>query len=80
MTPSHIFIGTQIDNMQDCAKKGRNKLIKNPIKGDNHWMKKPENVKRVKKMMSDKRKKEFSSGRRQVIRGEGGRLLGTRMA
>jgi hypothetical protein len=28
--PVHFFYGTQIDNMQDCAKKGRNAVQKDP--------------------------------------------------
>jgi len=38
--PSHLFIGTRKDNMQDCIKKGRHKSITNPDsvpKGDKHF-------------------------------------------
>ena len=31
--PSHLFLGTQKDNIQDCIAKGRN----NPPGGDKHW-------------------------------------------
>lgn len=35
--PSHLFAGTSVDNMQDWTKKGRNKLINDPPRGDEHW-------------------------------------------
>lgn len=40
--PSHLFLGTRKDNMQDCAKKGRHKSITNPDsvpRGDRHFAK-----------------------------------------
>lgn len=38
--PSHLFLGTRKDNMQDCSKKGRHKSVRKPEsvpKGDTHF-------------------------------------------
>ena len=40
VNPEHLFLGTQIDNMQDCANKGRNAAARHPenmSRGDAHY-------------------------------------------
>jgi hypothetical protein len=79
--PSHIFLGTQVDNMQDWTKKGKNKLISDPSllkRGNEHWTRIPEYAPAIEEM-AEKRREEFRTGRREIIRGEGGRIVGTRM-
>lgn len=48
--PDHLFLGTSTDNMQDCAFKKRNTMIKHPEKasrGDAHYSRRrPEILKR----------------------------------
>lgn len=77
VNPAHLFVGTQVDNMQDWTKKGRNKLINDRSlrSGDKHWMKRPA----ARKKMSEHRRGEWASGRRVAIRDERGRIAGTRM-
>ena len=74
VNPVHLFVGTQQDNMQDWTNKGKNKLISNPVRGDEHWMKRPS----AREWMSNVRKQEFASGARVVIRGSDGRIAGTK--
>jgi len=80
VNPDHLFLGTQVDNMQDWTRKGKNKLVNNPAllaRGDDHWTRKdPEKVERL---IADRRRAEWASGRRQAIRGPDGRIMGTRM-
>lgn len=75
--PDHLFVGTASDNSLDCTKKGRNTLINNPHLWNNgkHW----KNNKKARNKLSALRKEELSTGKRIVIRGEKGRILGHRM-
>lgn len=73
--PAHVFAGTQKDNMQDWTAKGKNKLIEGTAKPFTHWMKKDFG----KKLISNARRTEWSAGRRIVVRGSQGRIMGTRM-
>lgn len=77
VNPDHLFIGTQKDNMQDWTRKGKNKLANDRSLWGNgkHWKKKPE----LKTQLSNNMKDQFRSGRRVPIRGEKGRIAGTRM-
>lgn len=78
--PEHIFAGTQKDNMRDWTKKGKNKLINHPElmkRGDTHWARLPGNE-LGRKRISESMKGEFASGRRIIVRGEKGRILGTK--
>jgi hypothetical protein len=81
--PDHIFSGTGKDNMQDWTKKGKNILINNPLllkRGNEHWTRKDtKNSKNKLKMISDRRKNEWASGKRVAIRDNKGRIMGTRM-
>src|SRR4051812_24473525 len=81
--PSHIFIGTCKDNMQDWTKKGKNILINNPHllkRGNDHWTrKKTKKAKLELAKISKRRREEWRSGRRVAIRDARGRILGTRM-
>lgn len=83
VNPDHIFIGTGKDNMQDWTKKGKNVLINNPEllkRGDEHWTrKKTKETKSKLKIISERRKSEWRSGKRVMIRDAKGRILGTRM-
>lgn len=78
--PDHIFLGTPADNMQDWTRKGKNRLANDRSlwqRGDQHWThRQPERAHRI---VSTARKQEWASGRRTAIRGEGGRIMGTRM-
>ena len=74
--PDHIFPGTQADNMQDWTKKGKNKLVQNPIRGDDHYMRR---LISARCRMGDARRAEFASGKREIVRGEDGRIIGTKM-
>ncbi len=73
MNPTHLFLGTQKDNMQDWTKKGKNRMINEP------HLRVRERGESERKKISEARKKEFSSGKRHVIRGPLGRILGTRI-
>ena len=76
--PDHIFIGTQKDNMQDWTRKGFNKLINDPSlwnRGDNHWAK----TEKGRLLISNMRKAEFTTGKRIALRGEKGRIIGTKI-
>lgn len=76
--PDHLFLGTQIDNMQDWTRKGKNVLINHPERlprGESHYMKSEE----ARKKHSDLRKDEWASGQRVPIRDERGRIMGTQM-
>lgn len=78
--PSHIFLGTQKDNMQDWTRKGLNKALVNGTlkqEGDSHWTKQPEAA-AWKSRISALRKEEIRTGVRQVIRGEKGQIMGHR--
>lgn len=81
--PSHLFLGTQSDNMKDCTNKGRNVLIINPDlwkRGKDHWTRsKTKKAKIELKKISNSRKLEWSSGKRVAIRDSKGRIMGTRM-
>lgn len=83
VNPMHLFVGTQVDNMQDWTRKGKNKLINNPRlwkRGDKHWTrKKSTRTKKLLKEISERRKREFRTGRRVMVRDKKGHLLGTRM-
>lgn len=76
--PSHLFIGTQVDNMQDWTKKGKNALINDPSKlarAAAHWAAKSDG----RALISGQRKAEFRSGRRVVVRdARTGQLRGTK--
>lgn len=81
VNPSHIFIGTQKDNMQDWTKKGLNKAVVNGIfskKGDDHWKRTERGIKYTEEW-AKKLSHEFSIGKRKVIRGEKGRVIGTQV-
>lgn len=39
VNPGHLFLGTQKDNMADCAAKGR--VVSNLPAGDDHWTRQP---------------------------------------
>jgi hypothetical protein len=34
INPDHLFLGTQLDNVRDCIKKGR--FTRNPLRGESH--------------------------------------------
>jgi len=77
VNPDHIFIGTQKDNMQDWARKGKNRLVNDRSLWSNgkHMI----DNKKLSKKFSELRKKEWAEGRRVAIRDEKGRIMGTRM-
>lgn len=78
--PSHIFIGTQKDNMQDWTKKGLNKSVKQGTlskRGDEHWKRTPEGIE-YNRQFGRKLKKEFENGTRIAIQDEKGRFVGTK--
>lgn len=37
VSPNHLFIGTELDNIRDCIAKGRNVLPPPPPSGDKHY-------------------------------------------
>lgn len=74
--PDHLFVGTQSDNMQDWTRKGKNRLVNDSSllkRGDDHWSR----TDTGRRAISEARKAEFASGRRVVIRGTRGRVMGT---
>lgn len=75
--PQHVFLGTQKDNMQDWTQKGKNRLANDRTLWSNgkHWKANPTS----RGKLSATRKAEFADGRRVAIRGEGGRIIGTKM-
>ena len=75
--PSHLFHGTQKDNMQDWTRKGKNRLANDRTLWGNgkHWQRKPE----LRKQLSINMMDQFASGCRVPIRGEKGRIIGTRI-
>lgn len=76
--PSHIFIGTQKDNMQDWTRKGKNRLANDrSLWGAGRQFK---NDPTAREHMAEVRRKEFADGRRKAIRGKGGRIIGTTFA
>lgn len=82
VNPDHLFAGTQVDNMQDWTKKGKNKMINERLFGigDNHWTRRPEAIKWRKKQ-SKKLKEQIATGKRIVLMDpKTGRILGTKMA
>lgn len=40
VNPDHLFAGSRSDNMQDCARKGRNAMQRRPERSALHWVKK----------------------------------------
>ncbi|MFA5027008.1 MAG: HNH endonuclease signature motif containing protein [Candidatus Methylomirabilota bacterium] len=75
--PDHLFLGTQKDNMQDWTVKGKNRLANDRSLWNmgRHW----ENNDAARLKLSELRKQEFSTGKRIIIRGCDGRIMGTRM-
>jgi hypothetical protein len=78
VNPAHIFWGTAKDNMQDWTKKGKNRLANDRTLWGmgKHWATNPA----AKRAMSAQMRMELSTGQRIVLRGEKGRILGTRRA
>ena len=74
--PDHLFVGTAKDNMQDWTKKGFNRLANDRSLWNmgRHWR----DNDAAREKMSGRQKHAFATGKRVVIRGEGGRLLGTK--
>ncbi len=80
--PSHLFLGTHKDNMQDWTRKGKNYLVNHPEinLGKNNWLaRNTKAAKAERKKISKRRKQEWASGRRIPIRDQRGRIMGTRM-
>jgi len=79
--PTHLFLGSQKDNMQDWTQKGFNRLVNDRTlwrTGDHHWTCQPA-ARLWRQKQSHKLRAQLRSGLRIVLRGANGRLLGTRM-
>lgn len=78
--PSHLFLGTQKDNMQDWTKKGLNKALLNGTLtkyGDEHWTRQPK-AKNWRLRQSRKLRNDIQTGKRLVLRDAAtGRIRGT---
>lgn len=37
VNPRHLFIGTQLDNLRDMARKGRNRVAHPEVRGEKQW-------------------------------------------
>jgi len=78
--PDHLFLGTQVDNMQDWTKKGKNLALNNGTltkHGDDHWTHR--DPARAHRIISTRNKEAFASGRRISLRDPvTGRVLGSR--
>jgi hypothetical protein len=80
VNPAHIFLGTQTDNMQDWTKKGLNKAVENGTlskKGDEHWKRTPRG-KEYNRQFGKRLSRDFADGKIIVLRGEKGRIIGTK--
>jgi hypothetical protein len=81
VNPAHLFAGTQVDNMQDWTRKGKNVLVNDRTlwqRGETHWTHRESE--RARTIISESRKQEWASGRRTAIRDpKTGRMMGTRM-
>lgn len=75
--PDHLFLGTQKDNMQDWTRKGKNKLINDPIRGDQHWTRTERGAK-WRREFGNSVKDALRSGRRVSLRWPDGTIRGTR--
>ena len=79
--PSHLFLGTQKDNMQDWTKKGKNRLVSDPSLrkyGDANWMRQNRSLV-FRGQLSRRLRNEIKSGERTILRdAKSGQLLGTR--
>lgn len=76
--PSHLFLGTQQDNMQDWTDKGKNKLVSDITY--RKFMRKPKGD-HMRMLTSKRLKEELATGKRIMIQDlKTGRILGTRMA
>lgn len=76
--PSHLFVGTQGDNMQDWTRKGKNSLVNDRSLWSmgKHWAVNHA----LRRSFSDRMKAEFRNGQRRTLpRGPNGRLTGTRI-
>lgn len=77
VNPTHIFLGTQADNMQDWTRKGKNRLANDRTLWSNgrHWSTNDAGKERLATL----RRQEWADGRREAIRDSKGRIRGTRM-
>ena len=78
----HLFAGSQTENMQDWTRKGKNKAINLGTltkRGNEHWTRQPE-AQQWRERQSMKLSEELKTGKRILVRGLYGRILGTRMA
>lgn len=78
VNPDHLFWASASENYADMVRKGRNFVPTSP-RGDAHWTRRPQEYADKIAALSAKRKEEFASGKRVLLKGTDGKILGTRI-
>lgn len=76
VNPDHLFLGTQVDNMQDWTKKGKNRLVNEPELGSQgRHMKKSQ----YRRQVSLRQQNRFADGVIVSVQDSKGRIRGTKV-